>query len=69
MNFFHSFAAVPVTHGTEVDVAGAIVDVATTTSDEPDEHADRRETHASARGSKRFMAFTKLGHALHVVWE
>ena len=42
MNFFHAFAAVPVTHGTVVDVAGGVVVVATIldASLDPREHED-----------------------------
>jgi hypothetical protein len=65
INVFHAFAAVPVTQGTVVDVAGGLVDEVATTSDDADEHAGRTHAHAMAMGSKRFIAFPKLGHPLH----
>jgi hypothetical protein len=65
MNFFHAVAAVPVTQGTVVDVAGGLVVEVATTSDDADEHAGRTHAHAMATGSKRFIAVTKLGHPRH----
>ena len=66
MNFFHAFAADPVTQGTVVDVAGAMVDEVATTSDDADEHAGRTHAHAMAirvDKTRLFMAPNKVGEA------
>lgn len=63
-NFFHAFAAAPVTHGTVVDVAGGADDVVVEIEEEL-AHALPVNATTTATGRKRFMTFSKLGDTHH----